>query len=234
MNNKTTFIREKVTTNYTCVSNKIIQSTKLKSEEKDVLIYLLSLPDDWIIYKSQIQIRYRESLSKHKFDNAWKGLKEKGYVIGTKEKGTNGKFNSWRYEVRDKPKSDILDSEMSVIREVENPTSPKETDKQSTNKQSTNKQNTELENTDTSIILEENKITPIKIDKKPLSNNEIARNLNLEGLEKLLNHSGLNWLEDITSIPVEEFISKYHSYSGDSDDYRLRFLVTSYFKLNKI
>jgi hypothetical protein len=234
MNNKTTFIREKVTTNYTCVSNKIIQSTKLKSEEKDVLIYLLSLPDDWIIYKLQIQIRYRESLSKHKFDNAWNGLKDKGYVIGTKEKGTNGKFNSWRYEVREKPKTEILDSEMSVIREVENSTSPKEYYKQSTNRQSTNKQNTKLENTDTSIILEENKIIPPEIDNKRLSNKEIAKKLNFEGLDKLLSDSGLNWLEDINSVSVEEFISKYNSYTGDSDDYRLRFLVNSYISYNKI
>ncbi len=234
MKNKTTFFREKVTTNYTCVSNKIIQSTKLKSEEKDLLIYLLSLPDDWIIYKSQIQIRYRESLSKHKFDKAWGGLKDKGYIDAKPEQGTKGKFNSWKYEIRETPLTDILDSEKSVIREVENPTSPKEIDKQSTNGQSTNKQSTKLENTDTSIILEENKISTTKIDKKQLSNNEIARILNFEGLEKLLKNSGLNWLEDITSMPLEGFISKYHSYSGDSDDYRLRFLVTSYFKCNKI
>jgi hypothetical protein len=233
MKNKTTFIREKKSLNYTCVSNKIIQSTKLKSEEKDVLLYLLSLPDDWIIYKSQIQSRYRESLSKHKFDNAWKGLREKKYINGTKEKGTNGKFNSWKYEVIENPTTDILDSEMSEIREVKNPTSPIIVDIQNTNEQSTNKQNTYLESTDTSIILEENKIIPIKIDNKRLSNNEIARNLNFEGLEKLLKNSGLNWLEDITSIPFEEFISKYNSYSGDSDDYRLRFLVNSYLKLNK-
>jgi hypothetical protein len=201
MKNKTTFIREKKSLNYTCVSNKIIQSTKLKSEEKDVLLYLLSLPDDWIIYKSQIQSRYRESLSKHKFDNAWKGLREKKYINGTKEKGTNGKFNSWKYEVIENPTTDILDSEMSEIREVKNPTSPIIVDIQNTNEQSTNKQNTYLESTDTSIILEENKIIPIKIDNKRLSNNEIARNLNFEGLEKLLKNSGLNWLEDITSIP---------------------------------
>jgi hypothetical protein len=232
MKNKTTFIREKVKTNYTCISNKIIQSTKLKSEEKDILNYLLSLPDDWIIYKSQIQTRYRETLSIHKFDKGWSGLKDKGYIKAKPEQGTNGKFNSWRYEVRENPITDILVSEMSEIQEVENPTSPNLMDKQSTNRQSTNKQNTELENTDTSIILEENKINPIKIDKKRLSNNEIARNLNFEGLDKLLKDSGLNWLQDITSIPVEEFISKYHSYSGDSDDYRLRFLVTSYFELN--
>jgi enoyl reductase-like protein len=193
----------------------------------------LSLPDDWIIYKSQIQSRYRESLSKHKFDNAWKGLREKKYINGTKEKGTNGKFNSWKYEVIENPTTDILDSEMSEIREVKNPTSPIIVDIQNTNEQSTNKQNTYLESTDTSIILEENKIIPIKIDNKRLSNNEIARNLNFEGLEKLLKNSGLNWLEDITSIPFEEFISKYNSYSGDSDDYRLRFLVNSYLKLNK-
>lgn len=234
MKNKTTFFREKVKTNYTCISNKIIQSTKLKSEEKDILIYLLSLPDDWIIYKTQIQSRYRETLSIHKFDNAWRGLRDKGYVIGTKEKGTDGKFNSWRYEVREKPKTDILDSEMSVIREVENSTSPNEYDKQSTIRQNTNKQNTKLENTDTSIILEENKIIPPEIDNKRLSNKEIAKKLNFEGLDKLLSDSGLNWLEDINSVSVEEFISKYNSYTSDSDDYRLRFLVNSYISYNKI
>lgn len=233
MKNKTTFIREKKSLNYTCISNKIIQSTKLKSEEKDVLIYLLSLPDDWIIYKSQIQTRYRESLSKHKFDNAWKGLREKKYIIGTKEKGTNGKFNSWKYEVIENPTTDILDSETSETREFENPTSPIIIDIQSTNEQSTNEQNTNLESTITSIILEENQIIPIKIDNKRLSNKEIARNLNLEGLTNLLKNSGLNWLEDISTKPVEEFISKYHSYSGDSDDYRLRFLVNSYIEFNK-
>jgi hypothetical protein len=233
MKNKTTFFREKKSLNYTCVSNTIIQSTKLKSEEKDILIYLLSLPDDWIIYKSQIQSRYRESLSIKKFDKAWKGLKDKGYIKSKPEQGTNGKFNSWRYEVRENPITDILVSEISVIQEVENPTSSIIVDIQSTNEQSTNEQNTYLESTDTSIILEENKIIPTKIDNKHMSNKEIARHLNSEGLKNLLQNSGLNWVEDISSIPMDEFISKYHSYSGDIDDYRLRFLVNSYLELNK-
>lgn len=233
MKNKTTFFREKKSLNYTCVSNTIIQSTKLKSEEKDILIYLLSLPDDWIIYKTQIQSRYRESLSKHKFDKAWKGLVDKKYINATKGKGTNGKFNSWIYVIIENPTTDVPDSEMSETREFENPTSPTIVDIQSTNEQSTNEQNTYLESTDTSIILEENKIIPTKIDNKHMSNKEIARHLNSEGLKNLLQNSGLNWVEDISSIPMDEFISKYHSYSGDIDDYRLRFLVNSYLELNK-
>ncbi|MHA8062654.1 hypothetical protein [Aquirufa aurantiipilula] len=227
MKNKTTFIRDNSREHYTCVSNSIIKSTKLKSEEKDVLIFLLSLPDDWVIFKFQIQKRYQESLSKHKFDIAWKGLKEKGYLTGTKEKDTNGKFNSWRYEVREKPITEILDSEMSENREVENTTSPKQVNIESTLIQNNKKQNTELENTDTSIILEKNNI----IQNKQISDIEISRKLNFQGLENSLSNSGLNWEDDIDSMIEEEFIKKYLPYTGDSDDFTLRFRVTSYHRL---
>ena len=133
MKNKTTFIRQPKKEKFTTISNELIQSDILTSAEKDILFYLLSLPDDWIIYKQNIQLKYQKTLKKKKFDNAWTGLKDKGYITSQRLKGENGKFSSWSYIVREIPNSDLSEMGLSVIGEVEKSTDPKSDHIQNTN-----------------------------------------------------------------------------------------------------
>ena len=65
MNNTTTFIRKKKNTNYSIVDNSIIHSKDLTIEESFLLIYLLSLPDTWSLYKTNIEKEFKlKKLSK--------------------------------------------------------------------------------------------------------------------------------------------------------------------------
>jgi hypothetical protein len=91
MKNSGQIIRSKKTgkSRYTPISNEIIQSETLTPYEKIILIYMLSLPEDWIIYKTQIQGKLR--LSRKVFNDNWKGLVEKGYIHSQqlKREGSN-------------------------------------------------------------------------------------------------------------------------------------------------
>jgi hypothetical protein len=74
---------------YTPISNDVIQSTTLTPYEKIILIYMLSLPEDWVIYKTQIQGKV--GLSRKVFGDGWKGLVDKGYIHSKqiKREGSN-------------------------------------------------------------------------------------------------------------------------------------------------
>jgi hypothetical protein len=67
---------------YTPISNDIIQSKTLSIEERGVLIYLLSLPENWAIYKKYI---WKDmNIGRDKFNKVWKGLVEYGYITTEK------------------------------------------------------------------------------------------------------------------------------------------------------
>ena len=74
MENTGQIIRSKKTgkSRYTPISNDILQSLTLTAEEKSILVHLLSLPEDWMVYK----INFGKSLNmgRHRFNNAWKEI----------------------------------------------------------------------------------------------------------------------------------------------------------------
>jgi hypothetical protein len=82
-------IRSKKTgaSRYTAISNEIIQSKTLSIEERGVLIYLLSLPEDWKIYKKNIWKQM--NMGRDRFNKVWKALVEYGYIVSTKIFDTN-------------------------------------------------------------------------------------------------------------------------------------------------
>lgn len=159
MGNSTTFLRVEKTKNYTVILNSLITSTDLSPEEKVILFHILSLPDDWKIYKDYFIKYYRGCISDDKIENVWKGLKKKGYLENKRVKGKDGRFSSWHYMVREVPFTDIPETDMSENQTVENTTSQKKGDIQSTILPITNLQSTNSTNfNNTSIILGKNEI----------------------------------------------------------------------------
>ncbi len=231
MKNSTTFFRESKTDNYTVISNLLILSKELTSDEKNILFHILSLPDDWIIYKTYFENYYKGHITKGKLDKAWKGLMIKGYLKGTKVKDENGKFTSWTYEVKEKPSTDIPITEGSENGVVKKPTSHNSPYIQSTNSENTNKQNTNTTDIiyDTSIILGE-KDNNVKSTKRAWSQEDIQRQFNLEGMNSLFENTGINWTNEISKLDLETFIKKYQDITND--EYKLKFLSESYLKLN--
>jgi DNA-directed RNA polymerase subunit E'/Rpb7 len=89
MKNTGQIVRSKKTgkSRYTPISNEIIQSKTLTIEERGVLIYLLSLPEDWVIYKKYI---WKDiNIGRDKFNRIWANLVKYGYIVSIKVIDTN-------------------------------------------------------------------------------------------------------------------------------------------------
>ncbi len=230
MKNKTTFHRVNKTENYSVISNDLITSKELSPEEKTILFHLLSLPNNWSLYKVHLEKHYTGNISKGKFDKAWKGLLTKGYLTNSKGKDKNGKFNSWEYDVYEVPVTDIPKTDGSENGVVENPTphNPvyiQSTNKQNTNLQSTNEQSNIINNTSTILGNKEKK-------KKVWTDEEIQLKYCSEYFRDIFYKSGIDWEKEIKSLPFEVFIQKYTSLSSDNgDDFNLRHSLKNYYNL---
>lgn len=234
MNNKTTFLRVKKNDNFTIISNSIIKSTDYSPEEKDILFYLLHLPNDWVIYKENVKKHYKKTISSTKFDDSWRELKTKGHIQGSRIKLQNGKFSSWEYKIIEQPSTDIPNSDTSEIVVVDNTSTQNMGDIISTNLVSTNEQNTNSTNLyNTSKILEDENIQfKSQNVKKNWTEKEIHIDINQSGFKSIFNNTGVNWENEIEDLGAEEFIQKYVSLdSNTGDDYRIRNLVETYIKL---
>ncbi len=233
MGNSTTFLRVEKTKNYTVILNSLITSTSLTSDEKSLLFHILSLPDDWVIYKDYFKKYYSGCISDKKIDNAWKGLETKGYLKKYRVKKQNGKFSSWHYEVREVPFTDIPKSDMSKNQTVENTTSQKKGDIQSTNLPSTNLQSTNSNNfNNTSIILGKNKIERNNTQKEENIQTKMQRSVNVEALNRLFENTGIKWVEEINYLSIEDFSSKYQNITGNNNPQWLLDLASNYKRLN--
>ncbi|PED64045.1 hypothetical protein [Priestia megaterium] len=73
-----TIIKRRKTVNYLQVHNFPVQKDLEDLAAIGLLTYVMSLPEDWTIHKTQLQSQF----SRRKTDGAWKLLAEKGYAIG--------------------------------------------------------------------------------------------------------------------------------------------------------
>lgn len=83
--------------NFTIISNEVIRSEHLELDEKGFLFYLLSLPDDWVIYKSSLPKLMGEK--EGRVDRIFKILQEKGYIVSQKITDEKNRFVGWTHSV---------------------------------------------------------------------------------------------------------------------------------------
>lgn len=104
MNNKTRIIRSVNSTpnQYTPLSNKLLQDARLSLDTRGLMAFLLSLPNDWIIYKENVQKQI--GYGKKKMDRIWSEAKKYGYIISEKSRNPNGTW-SYSYTLTDAPLS---------------------------------------------------------------------------------------------------------------------------------
>jgi hypothetical protein len=87
---------------YTAINNDILQSKTLTAQEKSILVHLLSLPEDWIVYKGLI---WKDmNMGREQFNKHWKGLIDKGYIISIRmiDKDSN-LVVGWNHVVYEEP-----------------------------------------------------------------------------------------------------------------------------------
>jgi len=104
MENIGQIVRSKKTgkSRYTPINNDILQSSQLTCEEKTILIYLLSLPEDWVVYKTVIW--QKMNIGRNRFNTHWKGLVEKGYIVSVRVIDTKSNLiKGWNHIVYEEP-----------------------------------------------------------------------------------------------------------------------------------
>ena len=104
MENIGQIVRSKKTgkSRYTPINNDILQSSQLTCEEKTILVYLLSLPEDWVVYKTVIW--QKMNIGRNRFNAHWKGLVDKGYIVSVRviDAETN-LVRGWNHIVYEEP-----------------------------------------------------------------------------------------------------------------------------------
>lgn len=104
MQNTGQILRSKKTgkSRYTPISNEILQSSDLTPEEKSILVHLLSLPEDWVVYKGIIWRHM--NMGRDRFNKNWKGLVDKGYIISIRVIDTETNLiKGWNHIVYEEP-----------------------------------------------------------------------------------------------------------------------------------
>jgi hypothetical protein len=95
-------VRAKSEKAFTMLSNKLLQDCSITIEEKGLLVYLLSLPTDWVLYKKSLPEKTNES--KGAIDRVFKQLQEKGYILSVKVIDPQTKvFKGWNHIVYEEP-----------------------------------------------------------------------------------------------------------------------------------
>jgi uncharacterized phage protein (TIGR02220 family) len=93
------------TENFTIVSNEIFKRNDISARAKGLYAYIMTLPDDWKIYKQEIFTHFSEG--KNALDSAFKELEKLGYITKEKTKNEKGQFVGWDYTIYESATEDI-------------------------------------------------------------------------------------------------------------------------------
>ncbi|WP_363472811.1 helix-turn-helix domain-containing protein [Companilactobacillus musae] len=136
-------LRARRKTNFTIIGNTGLKDKRLSLKAKGLLAYMLSLPDDWKFYETEL-IEH----STDKRDSVRTGLQELeklGYLVRIQTRAERGKFGQKDWQVSDEPSLTTV-SPQTDFPSTDNPTSDKPISDNptllSTNEPITNKQNT--------------------------------------------------------------------------------------------
>ncbi|WP_413539093.1 hypothetical protein [Enterococcus malodoratus] len=119
---KTQIFRRSKTNNYSIIHNEILRRSDISWKAKGIMCYVLSLPDDWVIYLEELIEHATDK--KASFRSGWNELIEKGYVSRFPIRNEAGKIVEWRTEIREnvdtKASSPLTDFQEVENQEVEN------------------------------------------------------------------------------------------------------------------
>ncbi len=87
--------------NYTVINNTCLRDPGLSWKAKGLHSYMISMPDDWVFYNSDLEKRAKDG--KDSLKSALKELKEAGYLQRIKKKNEKGHFDGWETIVYEMP-----------------------------------------------------------------------------------------------------------------------------------
>ena len=146
-------------TDYTVISNVFLRDEKLSLKSKGLLAYVLSLPNDWVLYVTELSNHHKDGTSA--IYSAFKELIEHGYVRRKRER-IDGKLKGIDYIISETP---IL----------------KNSNVENLNQENSNKENQALLNTNN------NKVNNIQSN-YILEWNDIAIQINFNDLDNFIDY----------------------------------------------
>lgn len=93
-------VRSKRRNTYTKIDNDIFKNVN-DLVAVGLLAYLLSLPDDWVVYKITIYPKFKQG--RGAVDKAFKILKGLGYLVGKRKQDEKGQMNGYEWIVYETP-----------------------------------------------------------------------------------------------------------------------------------
>lgn len=96
-----TFRVYKESGNFVTVHKDFIHDSNISWKAKGILLYLLSRPDDWQIYETEIEQHSTDGLSGLK--SGIKELEEIGYIQRNRKRDESGRLNGYEYLVYEQP-----------------------------------------------------------------------------------------------------------------------------------
>lgn len=120
---ETYFIRHSKQRDYTVMNNTFLRDNNLSWKAKGLFAYILSLPEDWKIYLSELQTHATDGETSLR--SAIKELTDNGYIVQKRLKDDKGRWASYVYQIIENPfvenlNVDNLDMENQVLLNTNN------------------------------------------------------------------------------------------------------------------
>jgi hypothetical protein len=83
------------TENFTIMVNEVLKRSDMSLRAKGLYAYLMTLPDDWKILKSEVYTHFTDG--KTSIDTAFKELEKSGYILKNRVTDSNNRFTGWKF-----------------------------------------------------------------------------------------------------------------------------------------
>jgi predicted transcriptional regulator len=105
-------IRREKSENYSVIYNECFQNPGISARAKGIFAYLMTLPDDWKIYKRELSKHFKEG--RDALNKAFEELEDAGYITKVPERVKGGMLAGWDYTVYES-------TELLITRKTDNP-----------------------------------------------------------------------------------------------------------------
>jgi len=92
-------IRIEKTKGYSVIANELAKRSDVSARAKGIYFYLMTLPDDWKLYKRELYTHFTEG--RDAISKAFNELKDLGYITKNPERDDSGRIIGWDYTVHE-------------------------------------------------------------------------------------------------------------------------------------
>jgi len=106
MNNTGQIVKAKGGVPFAQIPNELLQNKHLSMKAKGLMSLLLSLPESWVIYKTQLPDFFTDGVDAIR--SAWVELETFGYIVSVRVLDPSGKLKGWQHIAYNSPVSPSL------------------------------------------------------------------------------------------------------------------------------